>query len=139
MPKYKPYKVFSKKETLKSNKGLVELHKRVITTYLVQRDLKLKTRKKFFRLYDLVITAGNINQYFFLPVRILVTVIVLDQTDNINKYLQEHGTKIRKGFYKPKKVKSKSDPMPRKIPIQAKIGSVIAKPKYPNNRYRIHY
>ena len=76
MPKYKPYKVFSKKETLKSNKELVELHKRVITTYLVQRDLKLKTRKKFFRLYDLVITAGNIHQYFFLPVRILVTVIV---------------------------------------------------------------
>lgn len=138
MPKYKPYKVFSKKETLKSNKELVELHKRVITTYLVQRDLKLKTRKKFFRLYDLVITAGNIHQYFFLPVRILVTVIVLDQTHNINKYLQEHGIKIRKGFSK-KRPKPITNPMPRKIPIQAKIGSIIAKPKYPNNRFRIHY
>lgn len=138
MPKYKPYKVFSKKETLKSNKELVELHKRVITTYLVQRDLKLKTRKKFFKLYDLVITAGNIHQYFFLPVRILVTVIVLDQTHNINKYLQEHGIKIRKGFSK-KRPKPITNPMPRKIPIQTKIGSVIAKPKYPNNRYRVHY
>lgn len=139
MSRFKPYKVFSRKETLKSNKEIVELHKRVITTYLVQRDIKLKTRRKFFKLYDLEINASNVLQYFFLPVRILVTVIVLDQTDNINKYLQEHGTKIRKGFYKPKRVKSITDPMSRQIPVQAKIGSVIAKPKYPNNRFRVHY
>lgn len=116
----------------------MELHKRVITTYLVQRDLKLKPVKNF----QVIRPSNHRRQYqsvFLLPVRILITIIVLDQTHNINKYLQEHGTKIRKGFYKPKKVKSITDPMPRQIPIQAKIGSIIAKPKYPNNRFRVHY
>lgn len=139
MPKYKPYKVFSKKETLKSNKELVELHKRVITTYLVQRDLKLKTRKKFFRLYDLEINASNVLQYFFLPASVLVKIIVLDQTNHINKYLKEHGNKIRKGFIKSTPIEPISSLMSRQIPIQAKIGSIIAKPKYPNNRFRVHY
>ncbi len=85
MSRFKPYKVFSKKETLKSNKEIVELHKRVITTYLVQRDIKLKTRRKFFKLYDLEINASNVLQYFFLPASVLVKIIVLDQTNHINK------------------------------------------------------
>lgn len=139
MSRFKPYKVFSKKETLKSNKEIVELHKRVITTYLVQRDIKLKTRRKFFKLYDLEINASNVLQYFFLPASVLVKIIVLDQTNNIDKYLKEHGNKIRKGFIKSTPIKPISNLMSRQIPIQAKIGSIIAKPKYPNNRFRVHY
>lgn len=139
MSRFKPYKVFSKKETLKSNKKIVELHKRVITTYLVQRDIKLKTRRKFFKLYDLEINASNVLQYFFLPASVLVKIIVLDQTNHINKYLKEHGNKIRKGFIKSTPIEPISNLMSRQIPIQAKIGSIIAKPKYPNNRFRVHY
>lgn len=139
MSRFKPYKVFSKKETLKSNKEIVELHKRVITTYLVQRDIKLKTRRKFFKLYDLEINASNVLQYFFLPASVLVKIIVLDQTNHINKYLKEHGNKIRKGFIKSTPIEPISSLMSRQIPIQAKIGSIIAKPKYPNNRFRVHY
>lgn len=139
MSRFKPYKVFSRKETLKSNKEIVELHKRVITTYLVQRDIKLKTRRKFFKLYDLEINASNVLQYFFLPASVLVKIIVLDQTNHINKYLKEHGNKIRKGFIKSTPIEPISSLMSRQIPIQAKIGSIIAKPKYPNNRFRVHY
>lgn len=139
MSRFKPYKVFSKKETLKSNKEIVELHKRVITTYLVQRDIKLKTRRKFFKLYDLEINASNVLQYFFLPASVLVKIIVLDQTNHINKYLKEHGNKIRKGFIKSTPIEPISSLMSRQIPIQAKIGSIIAKPKYPNNRFMVHY
>lgn len=139
MSRFKPYKVFSKKETLKSNKEIVELHKRVITTYLVQRDIKLKTRRKFFKLYDLEINASNVLQYFFLPASVLVKIIVLDQINHIDKYLKEHGNKIRKGFIKSTPIEPISNLMSRQIPIQAKIGSIIAKPKYPNNRFRVHY
>lgn len=139
MSRFKPYKVFSRKETLKSNKEIVELHKRVITTYLVQRDIKLKTRRKFFKLYDLEINASNVLQYFFLPASVLVKIIVLDQTNHIDKYLKEHGNKIRKGFIKSTPIKPISNLMSRQIPIQAKIGSIIAKPKYPNNRFRVYY
>lgn len=36
------------KELLKTNKELLELHKRVITNYLIQKSLKIKKEKKSF-------------------------------------------------------------------------------------------
>ena len=42
------YTIFSAKEMLKQDKELVELHKRCVKTYLVQRSLKDRKIKKFF-------------------------------------------------------------------------------------------
>lgn len=138
MSKYKPYRTFTKKEKLKFNKELLELHKRAVTTYLIQRDLSFSKRKKFFVLYDLGINQTNIQAYFFLPVRVLVKVIVLDQLSNINSYLRNHGKNIRKGFHKSKKQNRETNTGKGQIPIQRKIGSIIPKPKYPNNRFRAY-
>lgn len=134
--KYKSYKVFTKKEKLKFNDELLKLHKRTVITYLVQKDLSFSKRKKFFVLYDLEINSDNIQAYFFLPVRVLVKVIVLSQVKTLNKYLRNHGKNIRKGTYK--SPNRKTNPSKREIPIQRKIGSIIPKPKYPNNRYRAY-
>lgn len=139
MSKYKPYKVFTKKEKLKFNEELLKLHKRTVTTYLIQKDLSFSKRKKFFILYDMEINQTNIQAYFFLPVSILIKVIVLAQLKTINKYLVNHGKNIRKGLHKPKKRNIPSNTGERQIPIQRKIGSIIPKPKYPNSRYRPHY
>lgn len=135
MSKYKPYKVFSQKEKLKFNEELLKLHKRTVTTYLVQKDLSFAKRKKFFILYDLEINQTNIQAYFFLPIRVLVKVIVLSQLKTINSYLRKYGKNIKKGTYKPKKSNRTTNTSEREIPIQRKIGSIIPKPKYPNNRY----
>lgn len=130
MSQNKPYKVFSKKERLKFNEELLKLHQRTVTTYLVQMDLPFGKRKKFFVLYNLSINPNNIQVYFFLPVRILVKVIVLDQIKTINKYLKKHGRNIRKGTQKSEIPIGDPTLNKRQIPIERTIGSIIAKPKY---------
>lgn len=131
MPQVQRYKVFTKKERLKFNRELLELHRRTVTTYLMQRNLSFSKRKKFFILYDLSINTTNIPVYFFLPVRVLVKVIVLDQVVNINKYLRKHGKNIKKGQIHLKgEPIGTANPHPRKISLERKIGSLIAKPKY---------
>lgn len=130
MPSNKPYTVFSKKDKLKFNQELLKLHKKTVITYLMQKDLSLSKRKKFFILYDLWINSTNIQVYFFLPVRILVKVIVLDQVKNINKYLRKHGRNIKKGTNKSQIPIGDPSLNKRKIPIERTIGSIIAKPKY---------
>ena len=92
MPKYK---VFSKKELERDRKDMVELHKRCIKTYLVQRSIKVKTRNKFFKLYDMYVNEKNITSYFFLPTHIFIKALVLDILDSVSNYTY-HGKKIRK-------------------------------------------
>lgn len=57
---------------------LVELHKRCIKSYLVQKDLSYKNRVKFFRLYDLYIDEKNIEEFFNIPVNLFVQALVKD-------------------------------------------------------------
>lgn len=83
----------------------LELHKRVIIAYLHQEGIKLRTRNKFFVLYDMYIDESNIYDFFFLPVHIFVTALVLNQLDQVRSYKQTPNP--NRVIIKPKKRKRK--------------------------------
>lgn len=85
------YTIFSAKEMLKQDKELVELHKRCVKTYLVQRSLKHRKIKKFFIVYDWYINTSNIRTFFFRPVSIFVQALLLGQLDEISDYVNKGG------------------------------------------------
>lgn len=85
------YTIFSAKEMLKQDKELVELHKRCVKTYLVQRSLKHGKIKKFFIVYDWYINTSNIRNFFFRPVPIFVQALLLGQLDEISDYVNKDG------------------------------------------------
>lgn len=75
------------KELLKTNKELLELHKRVITNYLIQKSLKIKERKKFFIIYDSYISKTNIRRYFYRPIKLFVYAMITDKLKYIEDYV----------------------------------------------------
>lgn len=75
---------------------LVELHKRCIKSYLVQRDVNYKIRRKFEQLYDLYIDEKNIYQYWNIPVNLFVQAIVKNTIGNYFKYTTPDVRKYRK-------------------------------------------
>lgn len=77
------------KEKIKSDKELVELHKRCITNYLVQRSMKLRKRKKFFIIYDFYIDENNIKEYFFRPIKLFVYALVTNRLSEIQNYISK--------------------------------------------------
>lgn len=89
------YTIFSKKEILKQNKELLELHKRCVKTHLVQCSLKYRKIKQFFIIYDYYINTSNITSFFFSPVHLFVQALLLDQLDEISNYIY-HGKKSKK-------------------------------------------
>lgn len=91
------YHVFTEKELLKQNKELVELHKRVLKTYLVSNSCRSKVRVKFFKLYDMYINEKNITSYFYTPIPLLIKALVLDNLDSVSIYIfKNNGKKRRK-------------------------------------------
>lgn len=91
------YTTFPEKTFLKWNNELVELHKRVITTYLASRGVKYSTRVKFFKLYDMEINENNIKCYFYTPVPLLVQYLVLGKVNKVSTYIiHKDGKKKRK-------------------------------------------
>lgn len=92
------YHIFTEKELKKELKELIELHKRCIKSYLVAKDVKFRTRKKFDRLYDYYINNSNIRDFFFLPIAIFVQAVIKDQLEDVRPYVhRENKTKKRKG------------------------------------------
>lgn len=89
-------------EVDKVNKDLLELHKRVITTYLHQRSLKLKSRKRFFKLYDHYIDEENISEYFYAPIPLFIKMLVRDEL-----YLIKNFSSLKNGTRKTKKRRRK--------------------------------
>lgn len=91
------YHIFTEKELKKELQELIELHKRCIKSYLVSKDIKFKTRKKFDKLYDYYIDRTNILDFFFLPVAIFVQAAVKNQLEDIRPYVhRQDKTKRRK-------------------------------------------
>lgn len=76
-----------KTEIIKTYKELLELHKRCITTYLVQRGCKLPIRKKFFQLYDHYIDHTNIREYFFTPINLFVWGLTVGKQESIRTWV----------------------------------------------------
>lgn len=87
------YTVFPEKTILKWNKELVELHKRVIKTYLASRGANYSTKYKFFKLYDHFIDEHNIKCYFFTPTPILVQGLVKCELDRVSTYINRQTSK----------------------------------------------
>jgi hypothetical protein len=77
------YRVFGDKVLLKWNRDLLELHKRVLTTYLVSKGIKASTRKKFFIIYDMDVTEDNIKAIFYKPTDLVVKALVMDRIKDI--------------------------------------------------------
>lgn len=90
-------------------KELVDLHKRVLTQYLISLGIEYPTRRKFFKIYDHYIDYKNIRLYFYTPLRILVRALILDKLDLVQNiaplYLNELMTIKRKPTKKRKGVK----------------------------------
>ena len=84
------------KEVLKSNKELVELHKRCLITHLSQLGIKLKIRRKFFKLYDHFIDENNIREYFFRDLEVFVNALVTDRLEQIRDYFKSEPIKKRR-------------------------------------------
>ena len=80
----------------KTFKELIELHKRVIKTYLLGIDISHSNIKKFFLVYDHYISPDNIIHYFHRPVRIFVRALILKQLHKISDYNLVHPIKKRK-------------------------------------------
>lgn len=70
----------------KSNEELLEIHKKCITNYLIQRQIKISKRKQFFALYEHYIDHKNIRMYFYRPIRMFIYALVTDQLDKISNY-----------------------------------------------------
>ena len=85
-----------KSEIIKTYKELVELHKRVIITYLVQKGCKLTTRRKFFQIYDQYIDHTNILEYFYTPIRWFVWGLVVDRLDLVRTWVFPKDTKRKR-------------------------------------------
>lgn len=91
------YNILSEKEHLKQNNELLELHKRCITDYLIQKSLKLSKRKKFFIIYDYYINDINIREYFFRPIKLFVYALITNRLEEIRDYIpQDKPNKKRK-------------------------------------------
>lgn len=95
--------MLSKKELLKYDKELVELHKRCITSYLVQRSIKLRTRKKLFKLYDIYINETNIREYFFRDLDVFINALVTDRLGNIRNYFTDLKKQKKKNVHRKRK------------------------------------
>lgn len=81
----------------KDNKELLELHKRVILNYLIQYyGMKLRSRKKFFVIYDTYINEGNIRQYFNRPVKIFTHALITNTLSSISDYFPKYVHKSRR-------------------------------------------
>ena len=90
------YTIFPDKIRKKWNRETLEIHKKVIITYLASKGIKYPTRKKLFRLYDMYIDETNILQYYFTPINIFIVGLVRDELDKVSTYIVHNGRKKRK-------------------------------------------
>lgn len=70
----------------------LELHKRVITTYLYQEGINVSGRNKFFKLYSYYIDIKNIRDYLHIPVHIFVRALIQGELEEVKSYVQSKAT-----------------------------------------------
>ena len=90
------YRIFSDKEMEKQEKDMVELHKRCVKNYLVQRSLKHGKIKKFFIVYDYYLGTENIRNYFFRPIDMFVRFLLLGKLEEIEDYVKADSRKKKR-------------------------------------------
>lgn len=100
----------------------LELHKRVITSYLWQEGINSSGRLKFFRLYDYYININNIRDYMHIPAYIFVRALVQGDLNKVKSFIQskpspkEHDsfTQIAKEQKRKKRKKERTERRKRK-------------------------
>lgn len=90
------YRIFSDKEMEKQEKDMVELHKRCVKNYLVQRSLKHGKIKKFFIIYDYYLGTENIRNYFFRSIDMFVRFLLLGKLEEIEDYVKADSRKKKR-------------------------------------------
>ena len=99
----------------KQEKDMVELHKRCVKNYLVQRSLKHGKIKKFFIVYDYYLGTENIRNYFFRPIDMFVRFLLLGKLEEIEDYVKADSRKKKRKHKRSKSmVSSESKTIRRK-------------------------
>ena len=70
----------------------VDLHKRIITSYLWQQGFSLRQRNRFFILYDHYVNWKNIRDYAHLHVEIFIKALVRNELGKFKNYIQTRPT-----------------------------------------------
>lgn len=84
------------KQWLKDQKELLELHKRCLKSELFYMGVEPSTRRKFFKLYDMVIRPETIREYFHRPLKIFIEALVRDELDQIRDVYPSPKVRIRR-------------------------------------------
>lgn len=63
---------------------LIELHKRLVVSFLTQKGMKTTRQKKFFIIYDYYISPKNIRYFFNAPIHLFIKYMLWDQLDKIS-------------------------------------------------------
>lgn len=80
----------------------IELHKRVLTSYLWEKGLNGKQRNKFFIIYDHYISVKNIRDYCHIPSAIFVKALILDILCSVKSWIQTEPTEEEEEYIKEK-------------------------------------
>ena len=98
--------LIDQKTIWKWDKELVDLHKKVLKTHLVEQGIRVNIRKKFFLLYNHYINEKNIRDYFFVPIDLLILGLVKNRLEEV-KNTRRHSELTEKGTSHPKKKRKK--------------------------------
>lgn len=71
----------------KSNEELIVIHKKCITNYLIQRQIKITRRRQIFIIYDHYINHENIRMFFYRPIKLFVYALVTNRLEEISNYI----------------------------------------------------
>ena len=71
----------------KSNEELIDIHKKCITNYLIQRQIKITRRRQLFIIYDHYISHKNIRMFFYRPIKLFVYALITDRLKEITYYV----------------------------------------------------
>lgn len=71
----------------KSNEELIDIHKKCITNYLIQRQIKITRRRQLFIIYDHYINHKNIRMFFYRSIKLFVYALVTNRLEEISNYI----------------------------------------------------
>lgn len=71
----------------KFNEELIDIHKKCITNYLIQRQIKITRRRQLFIIYDHYISHKNIRMFFYRPIKLFVYALVTNRLEEISNYI----------------------------------------------------
>ena len=71
----------------KSNEELIDIHKKCITNYLIQRQIKITRRRQLFINLDEGQRIYDIRMFFYRPIKLFVYALVTNRLEEISNYI----------------------------------------------------